>query len=81
MFRFLLVGVMLVGSSGLQAQGVPAAGQGPLGLTPGVVVDRLLATVNGEVVTLSDVRAARGLRPWTRSLSARGSRASLQPAR
>ena len=30
--------------------------------TQGVVVDRLLAVVNGDVVTLSDVRAARRLR-------------------
>lgn len=58
----MLIGVFLVGSSGLRAQGVPAAGQGPLAQAPGVVIDRLLAVVNGEVLTLSDLRAARGLR-------------------
>lgn len=50
--------MVLVGSSALRAQGVPA----PLATTQGVTIDRLLAVVNGDVVTLSDVRAARGLR-------------------
>lgn len=56
--RCVLIGMVLVGSAGLRAQGVP----GPLGTTQGVTIDRLLAVVNGDVVTLSDLRAARGLR-------------------
>lgn len=50
---------MLVTSAGaLRAQSVPT----PLAASQGVTIDRLLATVNGEVVTWSDLRAARVLR-------------------
>lgn len=55
---FMVLGCMVQGPINARVQAQAQAQT----QTQGVVVDRLLAVVNGDVVTMSDVRAARRLR-------------------